>query len=150
METKTKNKGQSAVEFISTYLWAFLLLAFIIVGLYYFVGIPSQIIPARCSFLYGINCEGVNVGTNTLDTVVELYLVNGQEYDLVGNTIATVSITAAGTANAICVPSNVLQGEVMLCSITMPSKISVGQQTTGTLFLNSSVCLSGTASNCQA
>ncbi len=149
MEISTRFKAQSAMEYLSTYAWAFILIALAIAALYFFITLPSQVIPSRCSFVYAITCEGVSVGTNSLKTIVNLYLVNGQQYDLIGNTIATAVISKSGTANAICSPANVLQSGVIICSITMPSTIPVGQSVVGTLLLNSSVCLQGAASNCQ-
>ncbi len=143
-------KEQSAMEFMSTYGWAFLLLAVMIIALYYFITIPSQVSPQRCSFAYAITCEWVNVGTNTLGTVAQLYLVNGQPYDLIGNIIATATISQAGTANTVCSTSNVLQGGVILCNIMMPSKIKAGKNIVGTLLINTSVCISGPISSCEA
>lgn len=149
MHQKNANKAQSAVEFLSTYAFAFLLLVLIIGALVYFVQLPQQVIPSRCSFAYGITCAGVEVGSNSVDTVVNLYLVNNQEYNLVGNTIATVAFAQAGTANALCNPANVLEGGVTICRVLIPAATPVGQQIVGTVYLNSSACISGSESTCQ-
>lgn len=154
MHAGNKTKAQSAFEFMATYAWAFLILALIIVGLYIFIFLPSSIVPARCGFTYAITCQGISVGTNALGTYVNLELVNGQEYDLVGNTvsgntIATVAMGSYGTANGMCTPTNVISGGTILCYIVMPKTVPLGTNVGGTIYLNSSICLQGTPSNCQ-
>lgn len=146
----TSKKAQSAFEYLTTYGWAFLIIAIMIGGLVLFVYLPANAIPARCSFIYAITCQGISVNTNSIATAVNIYLVNAQQYDLSGSPIATVNISAYGTANAICSPANVIAGGVILCSITMPKSIPVGTNVGGKLLLNASVCLGQSITNCQS
>ncbi len=148
MTSRLPIKAQSAVEFLSTYAWAFLLMAIVLVGLYYFIVLPAQSIPPRCQFAYGLVCEGMSVGTNSTSTLVNLYLTNGQPYDLAGNVIATASVGNYGTASATCATTDIVQGGIILCSIPMPSKVPVGNNVAGRLYVNASVCLSGPVTGC--
>ncbi len=147
-----KTKGQAAIEFLSTYAWAFLAIAVLLISLFFFLSLPGNSIPARCEFTYALTCVGASVGTNSMGSAVDLYISNGQQYDLIGNTIATVVISQYGTSNAMCTPANILSGGATLCYIPLTTKIGtnkIGQPIGGTIFLNTSVCLSGTFLNCQ-
>lgn len=144
--------AQASVEYLSTYAWAFVAISILMASLYFFFALPPSAVPARCTFIYGITCVGVQVGTNTVASAVDLYLANGQQYDLVGNTVATVVMGQYGTANAICIPANIPAGGITICNVLLPNKIGlnkVGQQVGATVYLNTSVCLSGPISNCQ-
>ena len=155
MAAKYQARAQSAMEFMATYAWAFLLIAVVMASLYFFLQLPPAALPQRCQFVYGIQCAGINVGSSGTTTIVNIYLINGQPYEMVsnalfGNTIATIAMGSQyGTANAVCSPANVLQGGAVLCSVTMPAPIRVGKNVGGTIFLNSTICLQGQAiTNC--
>lgn len=155
MAAKERITAQSAMEFMATYAWAFLLIAVVMASLYFFLQLPPASLPQRCQFVYGIQCVGINVGSNGATTIVNIYMINGQPYDMVsnalfGNTIATVAMGSQyGTSNAVCSPANVLQGGGILCSVTMPAPIREGKNVGGTIFLNSTICLQGQAiTNC--
>ncbi len=145
-------KAQAAIEFLSTYAWQLVLIAVFLGSVYFFLSIPQQSLPNRCSFAYGISCIGINIGTSSVSgTIVDLYLANSQQYSLIGNTIATVVTNAYGTSNAMCLPSNVLTSGIILCDITMTNTIPtsfIGQSLYGSIYLNSSVCLNGNITNC--
>jgi len=66
------NKSQAALEFLTTYAWAFLVILIMIAALAYF-GIlnPSRLLPDRCNFGAEITCDKSkmivnNVAENTL------------------------------------------------------------------------------------
>ena len=61
-------KSQAALEFLTTYAWAFLVILIMVGALAYF-GIlsPSKLLPDRCNFGSEITCVDYTLGTTTLD-----------------------------------------------------------------------------------
>lgn len=61
-------KSQAALEFLTTYAWAFLVILIMISALAYF-GIlnPSKLLPDRCNFGAEIGCEDFRITTDALD-----------------------------------------------------------------------------------
>ena len=60
-----KTKSQAALEFLTTYAWAFLVILIMIGALAYFgVLTPSKILPDRCTFNVGFGCEAYKIGSD--------------------------------------------------------------------------------------
>ncbi|MFT7615691.1 MAG: hypothetical protein ACI8Y7_000513 [Candidatus Woesearchaeota archaeon] len=101
-------KGQSALEFLATYGWAFLVILIMIGALAYFgVLDPSQFLPEKCVFGTGIGCTDNNVDVG--GQVVTLVLQNGFPKDLSAVWIDAANLTVTGCtgtaalANSVCV-----------------------------------------------
>lgn len=93
MRSKTFNKAQAALEFLTTYGWAFLVILIVIGTLAYF-GIlsPSRLLPNRCTFAAEFQCINFRLRDTTtadLDTL-NLRLKNnaGAVVDVTAMTIA--------------------------------------------------------------
>lgn len=84
-----KKKSQSALEFLVTYAWAFIVIAIIIAAIAYFgVLRPQKILPDRCTFSVSFDCSAFSLSTDgsfrlrlknnvgTSVTVSDLNLVN--------------------------------------------------------------------------
>lgn len=58
-------KSQSALEFLVTYAWAFIVIAIIIAAIAYF-GIlrPQKVLPDRCTFSVSFDCVGYSLSTD--------------------------------------------------------------------------------------
>ena len=65
-------KSQAALEFLTTYAWAFLVILIMIGALAYF-GIlnPSGLLPDRCNFGPEIGCEDFEITVATLDLLLK-------------------------------------------------------------------------------
>lgn len=51
-------RGQAALEFLTTYAWAFILILIVVAAISYFgVLRPKQVLPDRCLFNVGFSCE---------------------------------------------------------------------------------------------
>lgn len=143
-------KEQSAFEFITTYGWAILILAVVIVMLYYFVGIPATSVPNECKFIYGSNCQGIIATSLASSTRMTLVITNSQSYPIF-NPLIKVATDSYGNLSAACLPTNTLvdSGSEIICNVTIPQKISPGQTITGTIYLSITACPSGNINNCQ-
>ena len=90
---KFSRTSQAALEFLTTYAWAFLVILIMIGALAYF-GIlnPSGLLPDRCNFGSEIGCEDFEITLTTLD----LRLKNnaGEAIVVDGFTVSSESSTA--------------------------------------------------------
>lgn len=66
MQKITKSSsGQSALEFLVTYAWAFIVIAIVIAAIAYFgVLRPQKILPDRCTFTVSFDCIGHSLSTD--------------------------------------------------------------------------------------
>ena len=99
------HRSQAALEFLTTYAWAFLVILIMISALAYF-GIlnPSKLLPDRCNFGAEIGCEDFRItyGTGS-DGTLDLRLKNNVGEPI---TISASSVTSeAKTVYTCTVPS---------------------------------------------
>ena len=96
-------KAQAALEFLTTYGWAFLVILVMIAALAYF-GIlnPSKLLPDRCNFGTEMECMDYQLTSGAAGSI-NLRLKNN-----VGETITTTAITASTDQTAsLCTASNI-------------------------------------------
>ncbi len=144
------SKQQSAFEFITTYGWAILILAVVIIMLYYFIGIPSTAVPNQCKFVYGTNCLGVVASSANGITKITVVMTNSQNFPIF-NPAIKFATDSYGNLSSTCLPAgNIIQpGGEMICNMTMPVYVSPGATITGNTYLNVTACPSGNINNCQ-
>lgn len=100
---KKYTQAQAALEFLTTYGWAFLVILVMIAALAYF-GIlnPSKLLPDRCSFGTEIECMDYKITSGATGSI-NLRLKNN-----VGETITTTEIKAStDKAASFCTVSNI-------------------------------------------
>ena len=92
MNINIYKKSQAALEFLTTYAWAFLVILIMIGALGYF-GIlqPSKILPDRCTFGTEINCVDYRINAPGIDTF-SLRLKNSVGEPIVILAVATTGI----------------------------------------------------------
>lgn len=91
---KTK-KGQAALEFLTTYGWAFLVVLVMIGALAYFgVLDPSRLLPDKCVFGAGIGCQDFVARDTNND--VRVQLINGFGYSIVLQAAGSIGISCTG------------------------------------------------------
>ena len=103
MKMKRGVKAQAALEFLTTYGWAFLVILVMIAALAYF-GIlnPSKLLPDRCNFGTEIECMDYKITSGDAGSI-NLRLKNN-----VGETITTTEIIASTDKTAsLCTASDV-------------------------------------------
>jgi hypothetical protein len=88
-------KGQSALEFLATYGWAFLVIMIMIAALAYFgVLDPSRFLPKQCAFTapFG-SCQDSRIG----DGILQLVVVNGANKDMIISAVSVNGTAGTGT-----------------------------------------------------
>ena len=89
-----ERKSQAALEFLTTYAWAFLVILIMIGALAYF-GIlrPSRLLPDRCNFGPEVDCQDFQIayGTDGTDGTVLVKLKNnvGDSINIDGMSVTT-------------------------------------------------------------
>ena len=102
-----KRKSQAALEFLTTYGWAFLVILIMIGALAYF-GIlrPSRLLPDRCNFGPEVDCQDFQLSA-TGDTIKEKLKNNvGEAISIptLGMTVSAESSTSLTCGAATSVP----------------------------------------------
>ena len=83
LRMKYNKKGQAALEFLTTYGWAFLIILVMIGALAYFgVLDPSQFISQRCQVSAPFSCDGQNYVVKATAPEVQLRIRNGLNTEL--------------------------------------------------------------------
>ena len=86
-------KSQSALEFLVTYAWAFIVIAIIIAAIAYFgVLRPQKVLPDRCTFSVSFDCTGYSLST---DGTFRLKLKNN-----VGTTVTVSNLHVVSDSGA--------------------------------------------------
>ncbi|MBU1198737.1 MAG: hypothetical protein KKF46_02235 [Nanoarchaeota archaeon] len=104
-------KGQAALEFLTTYGWAFIVILVMIGALAYFgVLNPSKVLPNKCTAEAGFSCKDYRI----LSTNVSVVLSNGK-----GGGFTVGNVTAESDA-----------GKVQGCEVTPSSTVPVDSEFT--------------------
>ncbi len=96
-------KSQAALEFLTTYAWAFLVIIIMIGALAYFgVLSPSKLLPDRCNFGSEVGCnKDFLVVNNVNDNTLALRLENNAGAPItVTSATVTTDVTSAGACTA--------------------------------------------------
>ncbi len=106
------NKAQAALEFLTTYGWAFLVILIMIGTLAYFgVLSPSKVLPNRCTFGAEFQCVDYVIASNAF----RIRLKNGVGEAVVVDSVAasTESSTSYTCTGQPTLPSNWKAGEIV-------------------------------------
>ncbi len=132
---------QSAIEFLSTYSFLFIILGIMIAILYFITSAPTSTIPTQCSGYGGPTCLFVELYSNTSQSysVATLAFVNSQP--------ATINLTnfsvRVGASNSFaygCIPNVVYQGGTATCLAVLHGGTSTGVGISGFYTLGAKVC----------
>ncbi|ASI14087.1 cell surface protein [Candidatus Mancarchaeum acidiphilum] len=145
---KEHSEAQSALEYLVTYGWAILIIAIIVSLLYFFVAVPSSVIPNSCSFTTGANCEDMELGSNSIShtSTISLLLTNSKDYAIKDPSI-TVEYNKVNVTHS-CYPSYVLPGGSIICIANMSTYLPTNAYAYGNLYLNSDDCALSNSSSC--
>ena len=138
----SKEFAQAAIEYLTTYGWAILIIAIMISFLYAFVFAPSFVVPQKCSLTSGAYCNDVVFGTSQGASRLVMLLSNTQQYPFSAPSVI-VSVPESGNVSGSCYPSYVLPGGVMVCNVTIPTGYAQGALVSGSMYLNGRSCVSG-------
>ncbi|MCL5100334.1 MAG: Ig-like domain-containing protein, partial [Candidatus Marsarchaeota archaeon] len=132
-------KFQSAVEFLTTYGWAILVIAVVISFLYFFILAPSNLVPTQCTTSSELNCQDMVFGANQLISKTVFFLTNAQSYPI-ENPSVFVNVSGVGVGTGTCSPNYVLPGGAIICNVTFTKPLRYGSLIDGKISLSGNVC----------
>ncbi len=135
------HKGQSAIEFITTYGMVFLVIIIAITAVAMFISFPRTILPDVCSFYSGFNCVDSLFVSNT---------AYGGSTLIVVATFEEPGVFSIGSFNAIlgyknstsgsCTPNTLVDGESTFCVAQFPMAPVNGSTYYGTMNIQGNYC----------
>ncbi len=136
-------KVQSAIEFLSTYGFLFLVLAVVIAALFVLASSASVSVPAQCSGFGGFTCSYSSYYSNITNdySLATMVLSNSQGVPL---NVSNFSITVGSTTiNGLCTPTFVYPGADSVCMSVFNSITSPGVFVRGSYLVGSKYCGGG-------
>lgn len=125
-------KSQSAIEFLTTYSWAFLILGIFVVSVLAVVSLPSKSSvtyqPQTCYISPSFPCSEALMATNSIGTTFLVIFQNslGTGIYFPQNVLTTYngivlspSLTSNVTYGGVCYPQNAIAGSTVTCTATM-------------------------------
>ena len=136
-------KGQSAIEFLTTYGFVFIILGIVISVLFYFAAVPKASLPMQCSSFGGPNCNFVQYYTNSTDNYgyVLMSITNSQSAPI---NISNITVTVRNSKSiGVCSPSFLYPGGETTCLALFSSPSAAQTLVQGFYSINSKYCNNG-------
>lgn len=148
-QIKKNLRAQSAIEYLSTYSWAFVTVAIVFAAFYLVFSSPSNITPPTCTFSSGTSCTDFLLTSSGTTAKIAFLLVNTQSYPIINPTLK-VNTTQFGKIQIGCQPTYVLPGGAIFCNQTIigAKPVPVSTPIAGKVTLNSIACASGNPTTC--
>lgn len=148
-------RSQSAIEFLNTYSFVFLIIAVVLAMLYILVQVPSTVLPSQCTFYSGFSCQDSEYSVNAVSGTTSLYLLAlDSQPGVVNITSFSADIASTGSVSGSCAPSRVSQGQLLLCTATFASAATAGASYVGSFAIVGNYCTPGASNsisvNCPA
>ena len=126
---KKRKKGQAALEFLTTYGWAFLVILVMIGALAYFgVLNPQKFLPDKCIFGTGFGACLDGISDSGADNAIKFKLKNGLGQDLTVTSINIVSRDPTDCTTQTTVPGAWTAGAVADWEIGCTADLVEGQR----------------------
>ncbi len=136
-----KSKAQSAVEFVSTYAFVFLIIAIILFLLFMFASVPTKILPFQCTAFSGFSCVDV-LYTTAGNSLLQISLTDTQAGVVsIGSFGAKINNVAA--TDGTCTRGAVLPGNTVTCTVRFPFAAALGGIYTGVFNVSANYCTNG-------
>jgi hypothetical protein len=136
-----QHKGQSAIEFITTYGMVFLVIIVAVTAVAMFISFPATILPSVCTFYSGFNCVDSLFVPNTIYGGSTLYVA--ATYGEPG-VFSILSFNAVlGNRNSTlgsCTPNTLVDGESTFCVAQFPMTPANGSTYYGTIKVQGNYC----------
>ncbi|MEM3280123.1 MAG: hypothetical protein QXR29_02570 [Candidatus Micrarchaeaceae archaeon] len=136
----TTSKGQSSIEFLTTYGFLFIILGVVISVLIFALSMPTAVLPSQCTSYSGPSCSALLFYTNTSKgySVITMLISNGQSMPI--NVTSVTVIISSTKATGVCTPSLVQPGQEAVCEIPISSAARPGSFVQGFYSINATYC----------
>ncbi len=144
-------KAQAAIDFLTTYGFAILIIAIVLsLILYYMSGVQSSI-PSTCTISFGAYCNELLAGTTPSGASgIAFVFTNEQKYPIANPSIE-VNVSGYGlSGTASCNTDYVLPGGIIICTFESTQSFRAGSGISGSMILSYVLCPNGNAETCTS
>lgn len=134
-----QHKAQSAIEFISSYGFSFLIIIIAISVLFIFTSLPRKILPDYCNFYGGFTCADV-LYTNTSTGSSLVVAAVASQPGIVNASNFTATLNYQHSVSGYCTPSYALAGQRIYCIANFTFNGTYGTPYIGTFTIQSNYC----------
>lgn len=136
-------KGQSAIEFISTYGFVFLIIGVVMSVLLVIVNVPKLTYSFNCTVYGGFYCTDTVLSYNSVtgDTSLYLNLLNNHP-GIVNISTFNATIKGISSISGSCTPTLSFQSNTVNCTASIPIKSKLGNSYTGFFAISANYCSS--------
>ncbi len=140
-------KGQTAIEFLSTYNFTFLIIAIVLLLLIFFASLPKSTLPLNCGFYSGFSCAD-NFYFNS-NVTFQGSTVHGSQFVIIATdgvpgiiniTNFSVYINNIRSFSGYCTPSIAKQGETVYCAANFTALSTLGNIYSAMFTIYSNYC----------
>ncbi len=145
-----KKKEQAAVEYLSIYGWALLIIAAMFSMLIIYVTLPQSIAPSRCTISVGFYCNAVVFGTNATTQNITIAMAITNKLSLPMDS-PNLTITYDGTNyTGSCSPAYLPPGASSVCEFKIPQKARLGDYVSSPIYITAKTCGLAVNSSCAS
>jgi hypothetical protein len=144
-------KGQTALEFLTTYAFTFLIIAIVLFLLLLFALIPKTALPVSCSYYSGFSCIDTayfNIGYKSQLVVIATNMQPG----IVNISNFSATIGYIQSTNGFCTPQVTTGGQTVYCVANFTNPLVIGDSYSATYHISANYCaeLQSSGATCQS
>lgn len=132
--------GQSAVEFLTTYSFAFLVIGVALALLYVFSSIPASTLPTQCTFYNGFSSSCDALYYNTSSGANLTVIATDAQPGVLNVSSFSAYINFGVSTSGSCAPTVALDGQTIYCTANLAQKPNLGSIYTGTFDVKANYC----------
>ncbi len=137
---KKKEREQAAVEYLSIYGWALLIIAAVFAFVLIYVSLPQSIVPSHCTISLGFQCNAVVFGTNTTTHNITIAMaVSNRLSETLESPNLTITYDGVNYTGP-CSPTYVPPGASSICVFNIPKKANLGQYVSSPIYITAKDC----------
>ena len=158
--TDNTKRGQSAVELLSTYAWAFIIVSILVVtvGIYIGIGTGARYIPSQCNIQPLLPCPQTALAQTANQISYKMLIINNlapyMYFPSNSFIVSSAGINPSLQQNytGTCAPSIAGKGDEIICTVYLPSTNapSIGSSVNMQFSLKYQICSSSTISKCES
>ena len=155
-----QNEGQSAVELLSTYAWAFIIVSILVVtvGIYIGIGTGARYIPSQCNIQPLLPCPQTALAQTANQISYKMLIINNlapyMYFPSNSFIVSSAGINPPLQQNytGACAPSIAGKGDEIICTVYLPSTNAppVGSSVNMQFSLKYQICSSSAISTCES
>lgn len=134
-------RGQSAIEFISVYGFALLIIGTMIALIAIFINVPKVTYHFGCTSYGGFECEDVAFSPNSITGHSSLYLfLSNRQPGIINISAFNAVVDNIMSTSGSCYPTRTIQGNTLTCVANMPINPKISAIYTGYFYIKADYC----------